>query len=86
MIANLALGCFVVTGALAVLRVMRGPSLADRVVALDVALIALMCALATDAAVSGDAVALDLLVVISIVGFTATVSASRFIEHEETEE
>ena len=35
MIANLALGCFVVTGALAVLRVMRGPSLADRVVALD---------------------------------------------------
>lgn len=82
MIAALTIGAFVVAGACAVVRLMVGPSLADRVAALDVALISLMGAIAAHAYDSGDRTYLDLLVVIAIVGFTATVAASRFVEHE----
>ena len=82
MIAILAMGALVVTGTAATARLLWGPTLADRVVALDVVLISLMGAIAVYAADSGSTVYLDLLVVIAIVGFTATVAASRFIEHE----
>lgn len=82
MIANLALVACGVAGACAVWRLVVGPSLAGRVAALDVALMALMCAIAIHAGVTDRREWLDLLVVIAIVGFTATVAASRFIEHE----
>lgn len=85
MIAALAFGALFLTGAAAGTRLLIGPSLADRIVALDVALMALMAAIAVHAADTGTTVFLDLLVVIAIVGFTATVSASRFIEHEGPE-
>lgn len=82
MIVTLAFVALFVTGAAAGARLLIGPTLADRIVALDVALMALMTAIAVHAADSGTTVFLDLLVVIAIVGFTATVAASRFIEHE----
>ena len=44
-----------------------------------------MAALVTDAAATGDRLHLPLLVVIGIVGFTATVAVSRFIVREEPE-
>ena len=84
MIAVIAIGALVVTGAAAAIRLLWGPTLADRVVALDVVLISLMGGIAVNAAETGSTVYLDLLVVIAIVGFTATVAASRFIEHEGT--
>ena len=83
MIALIVIVAFVVTGACAAARLLIGPSLADRIVALDVALISLMGGIAAFVADGGDVVYLDLLVVIAIVGFTATVAASRFIEHGE---
>lgn len=70
------------TAASGAIRIIIGPSLADRVAALDVMLIALMSAIAADAGFRQDTSGLPLLVVIAIVGFTATVAASRFIEHE----
>ncbi len=45
-----------------------------------------MGAIATAAAVTGDTSYLDLLVVIAIIGFTATVAASCFIEHDELDQ
>ncbi|NNC79590.1 MAG: hypothetical protein HKN94_05500 [Acidimicrobiales bacterium] len=82
MIATIAISLFITTGACAGFRLLRGPTLADRVAALDVALISLMGGIAVNAADTGSVVYLDLLAVIAIVGFTATVAASRFIEHE----
>jgi multicomponent Na+:H+ antiporter subunit F len=79
-IIAIVLTAFVLTGACAVARALLGPTLADRVAAFDVALIALMGGIVTGAVAEGDTVALDLLVVVAIVGFTATVAASRFIE------
>lgn len=82
MIETIAIAAFVLTGACAAVRLFAGPTLADRIVALDVLLIAVMSAIATHVAAGGDAALLVLCVVLAIVGFTATVSATRFIEHE----
>ena len=80
MIATIAMGAFALAAAASAIRVLLGPSLADRMAALDAALLSLMGAVVVDAAATGDTTNLVLLVVISIVGFTATVAASRFIE------
>lgn len=70
-----------VAGACAIYRVLVGPTLADRVIALDVALVSLMTAITIDAAYRGDPTFLTLLVVIAVIGFTATVAITRFMEH-----
>ena len=82
MIVTIVLAVFVLTGACAAARALRGPTLADRVAAFDVGLIALMGGIVTQAVDTGDTVALDLLVVVAIVGFTATVAVSRFVERQ----
>lgn len=71
---------FLIAGLCGVYRLLRGPSLIDRVVALDVALISLMGAITIDAANRNDPTNLVMLVVLAIVGFTATVVAARFME------
>lgn len=63
-------------------RLIVGPTLADRVIALDLLLISLMTGIAVDAGSRSDPSNLKLLVVIAIIGFTATVSATAFIERE----
>ncbi len=82
----LTLACFTLTGLCGVFRLLAGPSLADRIIALDVILMALMGAITVDAARRGDTTNVVILVVLAIVGFTATVAASRFIEHAHRSE
>ena len=82
MIETIAIVAFVLTGVCAGIRLFVGPALADRIVALDVLLIAVMGGIAAHVAGGGDPALLVLCVVLAIVGFTATVSATRFIEHE----
>lgn len=82
MIFIVVLAGFVIAGVCAGVRLLHGPTLADRVVALDVALVSLMGAVAASAAHTGDTTYLSLLIVISVVGFTATVAASKFVESE----
>ena len=69
-----------VAALIALWRIVAGPSLADRVIALDLALVVLMVAIAIDGIDRGDTTWFNLLVVIAIVGFTATVAATQFIE------
>ncbi len=80
MIADMALVCFTVAGACGAFRLLWGPGLADRIMALDVTLISLMGAIVVDAVRRDDNTFLVLLVVIAIIGFTATVAASRFLQ------
>ncbi|MEL7158208.1 MAG: monovalent cation/H+ antiporter complex subunit F, partial [Actinomycetota bacterium] len=75
-----AIVLFLIAGLCAAFRLLWGPSLADRVMALDVALVSLMGAITVDAARRNDPTNLVMLVVLAIVGFTATVVASRFLE------
>ncbi len=82
MITTFAICCFGFAGLCGAYRLIAGPSLADRIIALDVTLIALMGAITVDAASTRDGTNLIMLVVLAIIGFTATVAASRFLEHE----
>ena len=82
---QLALALFLVAGLCGTLRLLIGPGLAERILALDLTLMSLMGAVAVHAANTKDTTYLTLLVVIAIVGFTATVMASRFLEHEVAE-
>ena len=82
MIIGFALACFVLAALCGTYRLLVGPGLADRVLALDVILVSLMGAIAVNAARTGTSTDLVLLAVIAIIGFTATVAASRFLEHE----
>jgi multisubunit Na+/H+ antiporter MnhF subunit len=79
-IADIAVAIFLLSGVLAGIRLVRGPNLADRVISLDVALVALMGAIGVRIAETGDTLYIGILVVIAIVAFTATVVLSRFIE------
>jgi multicomponent Na+:H+ antiporter subunit F len=64
--------------ALTMIRIVRGPSTLDRIVATDVLLAIVVVALATVAAVTRDTTALPVLAVLSILGFTGSVSVARF--------
>jgi multicomponent Na+:H+ antiporter subunit F len=72
MVAAAAVAC--------VARVVMGPSLADRVIALDTLLICIAVEVALAAARSGDGRYLDLLVVVALVAFIGSVAVGRFIE------
>ena len=80
MIVAVAYAALSLAAAFAIVRMVVGPTLADRVIALDVLLVSLMVAIAVDAANRDDVTRLNLLVVIAIIGFTATVAVTRYIE------
>ena len=75
-----ALVLLVLGGAMFAVRVLRGPDLASRIVALDGLIIAIVAGIAVDAARTGEAVFLDAIVVVALVGFVATAAAARYIE------
>lgn len=77
----LAIALFVAAAVIASVRLLIAPDLADRIIALDVALISFMGAIAAHAAHTNSTEYLILLVVLAIIGFTATVSAARFLQH-----
>ena len=83
MIIQTSIGLLILTTALTTVRLFRGPSIADRIIALDVLLVTLMGALAIVAAERESNLALATLVAIAVVAFTATVALTRYIERSE---
>jgi multicomponent Na+:H+ antiporter subunit F len=67
-----------VSAALVLVRIVRGPTTLDRIVAVDVLLAIVICAIAAEAAYTRDATSLTILVVLSILGFIGSVSVARF--------
>ncbi len=65
---------------LAAIRLVRGPSLADRIVALDLMTVQLVSFGGLTALQSGSAGFLDVAVVLALVGFLATVCLARYLE------
>ncbi len=70
-------------GAMTLIRIIRGPTTLDRIVATDVLLAITVSGIAAEAAFSRDPTSLPVLVVLSILGFTGSVSVSRFITREK---
>lgn len=77
---EVALGVLAVAGAGFVLRLVRGPSLADRVIALDGLVVTIVAAIVLHAAARRTVLFLDVAVVVAFVGFVGTAAAARFIE------
>ena len=61
-------------------RLVRGPSVPDRIVSLDVLLQLVVGGIAVSAAVTGDGDFLAVLVAVSLLGFVGTVTVARFVE------
>lgn len=71
---------FMVAAALAVARILRPGTLADRVIGFDTLLLVLVALVAKDAAVNQRTHNLDLLLVITLLGFLGTITASAYLE------
>lgn len=61
-------------------RVLRGPSIPDRVVALDGVLSTVVSGIIVAAALADSGITLSTVLVVSLVGFVGTVALGRFIE------
>ena len=73
--------CVIMLGLAALLLVARislGPTMLDRVVALDVLVAVLICGLALEAAINRHTTTLPILGVLSLLGFVGSVSMARF--------
>jgi multicomponent Na+:H+ antiporter subunit F len=78
--SDIALALLGVAGLLTIVRLVRGPSFADRVVALDTLLLVIVSAVTADAVRTGSDVYIDVLVIAAILAFVGTSFAARFIE------
>lgn len=74
-----------VGAALALIRAVRGPTLADRIIAVDLILLLLAGGLTAETARAGSLVFAPVLVAVSLVAFAGTVVVGRFIEWRDTE-
>lgn len=75
--------CLVVLAVSAVLcvgRIVRSDSIADRALALDALLVAIVAGVGVEAVRSGSGVYLDVLLVVALVAFIGTAAVGRFIE------
>ncbi|MGK2949188.1 MAG: monovalent cation/H+ antiporter complex subunit F [Acidimicrobiales bacterium] len=86
LIADLALIGLAGAAGLCLLRVLRGPSLAERMVALDVLVLVVVSGIGVDVARQGDAINVDVLVVASLLGFVGTALTARFLEGLATDD
>ena len=72
-----------VTVLLAVVRLVRGPSVADRVVALDLLSAVAVGIMAAWAVAADDAVYLDVALLVALLAFLGTVAFAAYAEEEE---
>jgi multicomponent Na+:H+ antiporter subunit F len=64
-------------GTLVLVRLLRGPSLQDRLVAVDTLLVLIACGIALNAVHLGELTEVVLLVVLTLVGFLSTLTVLR---------
>lgn len=79
-VTGIALGLLLAAAALCIVRLVRGGSLSDRIVALDTLLVVVVLGLAVLAARTGEDTYLDAMVVAALLGFTGTSLVAKFIE------
>jgi len=79
-VVAIALAMLSVAMLLAFVRLARGPSLPDRVIALDLISILAAAIAATYAVAAGQPVFLDVAIVLALISFLGTVAFARFVE------
>ncbi len=78
-VSYLLYACVGAGALMALLRLARGPSLLDRVVATDTLLVIISAGLAVYAALERDPTVVPVLVVVSLLAFVGTVSIARYV-------
>ena len=74
---------FAVAALLALIRIVIGPSILDRVVASDVLLTEVMCMLGADMVINHHTRSLPVLLIIAAVGVFGSISVARFVARRD---
>ena len=83
MIGGTALAILAVAALLAFVRVVRGPTLPDRVVAIDLIGILIVGMIVVGAAETGQRAFLDVAIVFALISFVGTVAYARYVERTD---
>jgi multicomponent Na+:H+ antiporter subunit F len=78
----LALTLLAVAAALAFIRLAKGPTLPDRVIAIDLIGVLMVCVLVVMAGVTAQPAFIDVAMVVALISFGGTVAYARYIERE----
>ena len=71
-----------VAAGLAFIRLAKGPTLPDRVIAIDLIGVLLVCLLVLMAGMTAQPAFLDVAIVVALISFVGTVAYARYIERE----
>lgn len=80
-VTNIALAVLALSGLLCLIRLLRGVSLADRIIALDTLLVVIVSGVGILAVRLQTPIFLDLIVLTATLGFVSTVTVARYIEN-----
>ncbi|MGO4104223.1 monovalent cation/H+ antiporter complex subunit F [Leifsonia sp. YAF41] len=72
------------SGLCSVYRIVRGPSVLDRVIAADVLVATIMCALGADMAFNNHTDTLPVLLVLALFGVLGSISVARFLPRQDS--
>ena len=73
-----------VAAGLTFIRLLKGPTLPDRVVAIDLIGVLMVCLLVVTAAATGEEAFLDVAMVVALISFVGTVAYSSYIERSRS--
>ena len=79
-----ALTMLALAAALTFIRVIKGPTLPDRVIAVDLIGVLMVCLLVVTAGASAQQALLDVAIVVALISFVGTVAYSRYIERSRS--
>jgi len=82
LLSAIALTMLALGAGLTFVRLVRGPSLPDRVISIDLVGILIVCVLVVVAGDSGQQAFLDVAMVIALTSFVGTVAYARYLERE----
>ncbi|RST72758.1 Na(+)/H(+) antiporter subunit F1 [Siminovitchia acidinfaciens] len=80
MMLSTALVLFAIAIAIALYRIIRGPSIPDRVVALDMIVVNLISGIAVISVLLKTKAFLEVILILGILAFISTIALSKFIE------
>ena len=78
--STIALTMLAAAACLTFIRLLKGPTLPDRVVALDLIGVLMVCILVVTAAATGQQAFVDVGMVVALISFVGTAAYSRYIE------
>jgi len=83
MIIVMALAMLAVAALLTFVRVVRGPTLPDRVVAIDLIGVLIVGMIVVGGAATGERAFLDAAIVFALISFVGTVAYARYVERDD---